>query len=95
MVSGSVGNIVVLTQGDHVNIAKRLKVSAEILLAITVIIMIIVAIKVISLGDPIRLQLLLSTIFFVLFMWLGWIQPKVTGIGLICLGAGWEFHQTI
>ena len=68
------------------NIAQRLKVSAEILLFITVIIMIMVAIKVISLGDQIRVQLLLSTTFFVLFMWLGWIHPKATGISLICLG---------
>lgn len=68
------------------NIATRLKVGAEILLSITVIIMIIVATKVISLGEPTGLQLLLSTVFFVMFMWLGWIHPKATGMGLIAIG---------
>lgn len=68
------------------NIATRLKVSAEILLSITVIIMIIVAIKVISSGDSLGIQVLLSISFFLMFMWLGWIQPRITGIGLMLLG---------
>ena len=69
------------------SIVTRLKVGAEILLSITIIIMIIVAIKVISLGSSIGTQLLLTTVFFVMFMWLGWIQPKATGIALIVLGS--------
>ena len=69
------------------SIVNRLKVIAEILLSITIIIMIIVAGKVISLGISIGVQILLSTLFFVMFMWLGWLQPKPTGIALIFLGS--------
>lgn len=68
------------------NITKRLKVAAEILLAITVIIMIIVAVKVISLGDQVGFQLSACAVLMVIFMWLGWLQPKLTGIGLTFLG---------
>ena len=68
------------------NIGKRLKVSAEILLGSTVIIMIIVTIKILSQGNRTGTQLLLPSIFFVMFMWLGWMQPKLTGMGLIFLG---------
>ena len=68
------------------NIARRLKVSAETLLGITVLTMIIVAGRVISLGDRTGVQLFLSAILIVIFMWLGWIQPKAAGIGLVLLG---------
>ena len=69
------------------NSAKRLKVSAEIALALNVFILIITATQGISLGNTLRVQILLSSLFFVMFMWLGWLHPKPTGIALIVLGA--------
>lgn len=69
------------------NIAKRLKVSAEIVLILNVFILIIIAAHEISPGNTLRVQILLSSLFFVMFMWLGWLHPKPTGVALIVLGA--------
>lgn len=68
------------------NSAKRFKVSAEIVLTLNVFILITTAAYGISLGNTLRVQILLSSLFFVMFMWLGWLHPKPTGIALIVLG---------
>ena len=69
------------------NSAKGLKVSAEIVLTLNIFFLIITAAHEISLGNSLRVQILLSSLFFVIFMWLGWLHPKPTGIALIVLGA--------
>ncbi len=67
-------------------IANGLKVSAEIILGVSIVTMTILAFKMMGRGEQTGIQLLLSAVMFLLFMWLGWIQPKATGIGLIFLG---------
>ena len=70
------------------NITKRLKVGGESLLFMTIISMVLIAFRVISSGDQTTgVQLIFSALLFFIFMWLGWIQPKITGVGLILLGS--------
>jgi len=62
------------------------KLIAETCLGIVAIVTGFLSIYDISIGDRSGWQLLLSIPFFLLLMWLGWLQPAETGVGLIVLG---------
>ena len=63
-----------------------LKVCAEILLGGTILVMLSLSINEVSMGDLEAIQLLVSCALFVMYMWLGWIQPLEAGFGLAVLG---------
>lgn len=66
--------------------ANRLKIFAEVLLGATILTMGIVSVYELSIGDRTGIQLLLSTVLLLVFMWLGWTRTSETGIGLAMLG---------
>ena len=63
-----------------------LKIGAEVLLGATIIIMLYICINEISTGNQAGMLFLLPLAIFVVFMWLGWIRPLETGVGLALLG---------
>jgi len=67
--------------------ANGLKIGAEILLAATFVILLIVSINDILAGNFAGTSLLVPAAVFAIFMWLGWIKPSETGLALVLLGA--------
>lgn len=69
-----------------VKFINSLKTYAEFMLAATAILLFFITINETGTSTHAGILLLLPGVYFIVFMWLGWIRPWETGIALTLLG---------